>query len=126
MKLVVHESSLPWQLHAPGTRQALRAKALCDEGGASKVGVGLLELPEGSDTRPSHYHSHEEEHLYALAGRATLCLGSTEFELTAGSYVCFPAGQEIFHHLENRSVEPFRYLMIGERLTEDRVTHRLA
>lgn len=124
MKPVLHEANLPWEIHAAGTAQELRGKALCDEGGRAKIGVGLLELPAGSDTRPAHYHSHEEEHLYALAGRAILLLGSDEIELQAGSYVCFPAGQEIFHHLENRSDAPFRYIMIGERIPADRVTHK--
>lgn len=43
--------------------------------------------------------------------------------MRTGSYVCFPAGQEVVHHLENRGDEPFRYLMIGERIESDRVFH---
>ena len=122
MKRPLHEGDLPWDVFAAGGRQELRAKALCDQGGKARLGVGLLELPAGSD-RPPHYHSHEEEHLYVLSGRVILCLGPEEFELGAGGYACFPAGQEIFHHLENRSEAPVRYLMIGERIAADRVTH---
>jgi uncharacterized cupin superfamily protein len=123
MKLPIREAELDWDVFAPGTRGELRAKPLCDVGGPAKVGVGLLELAPGSDTRPAHWHSHEEEHLYVLAGGGRLRLGDQTFDLGPGSYVCFPAGQAAFHHLENPGPEPFRYLMIGERVAEDRVTH---
>jgi uncharacterized cupin superfamily protein len=60
---------------------------------------------------------------HVLAGRATLHLGSETFALEPGSYVCFPAGQAVTHYLENTGAEPFRYLMIGERIAGDEV-HR--
>jgi uncharacterized cupin superfamily protein len=122
-KRPVHEADLDWEVWAAGTRQEVRGKALCDAGGRAKLGVGLIELPPGCDTRPAHWHSLEEEHLYALAGRAVLHLGDERHELRAGSYVCFPAGQPLLHCLENVGAEPFRYLMIGERIAADRVTH---
>jgi uncharacterized cupin superfamily protein len=123
MKRPIHETDLAFEVWMAGTPQELRAKALCDVDGRSRVGVGLLELPAGSDTLPGHFHSHEEEHLFVLAGRATLVLGEEQFDLAPGSYVCFPAGQPVHHHLVNRSGGVFRYLMIGERIAEDRVTH---
>src|SRR5262245_14983496 len=122
-KRPVHEQDLGWETWAAGTRQEVRGKALCDRGGRAKVGVGLMELPAGCDTRPAHWHSDEEEHLYVLAGRAVLRLGPERHELRAGSYVCFPAGQPLMHCIENPGPEPFRYLMIGERIAGDRVTH---
>ncbi len=121
MKKPVQESELAWEVFAAGTRQEVRAKALCDLGGRAKVGVGLMELPPKSDTSPAHWHSLEEEHLYVLAGRATLHLGEERFALEPGSYVCFPAGQAVTHRLENTGTEPFRYLMIGERIAGDQV-----
>jgi uncharacterized cupin superfamily protein len=57
-----------------------------------------------------------------LAGAATLHLGQQALPLVAGSYVCFPAGQLVPHHLHNTGAQPFRYLMIGERIAEDEVT----
>lgn len=124
LKKPVHESDLDWTIWYAGTAREIRGKALCDAGGApAKVGVGLCELPAGSDTTPAHYHTREEEHLYALSGEATLVLGDQEFALYAGSYVCFPAGQALHHHLVNRSSEVFRYLMVGERLADDEVKH---
>jgi len=123
MKRPIREAELAWEVFAAGTAGELRFKALCDVGGRSKVGVALMELPAKSDTSPAHWHSLEEEHLYVLAGRATLHLGAERLALEPGSYVCFPAGQAVAHMLENTFAEPFRYLMIGERIAGDLVTN---
>jgi len=106
-----------------GTDREIRGRALCDVGGRARVGVGLMELAPGSNTQPGHWHSHEEEHLYALSGSAVLHLGVEQHQLEGGSYVCFPAGQEVPHHLENRGTEPFVYIIVGERIANDRVTY---
>lgn len=121
VKQPLHEDDLEAETWYEGTDREIRGRALCDVGGRSKVGVGLLELPAGSNTRPSHYHTREEEHLYALEGQATLILGDTSYRLVRGSYVCFPAGQALTHHLRNDGPAPFRYLMIGERIDDDQV-----
>lgn len=123
MKKPIHQSAVPYETWYEGTDREIRGKPLCDIGGSARVGVGLMELPPGSDTRPAHWHSHEEEHLYALSGEASLSLGGEEFPLVAGSYACFPAGQREPHCLVNRGAEPFVYLMIGERIEDDEVTH---
>jgi uncharacterized cupin superfamily protein len=123
MKRPVRVDDLPWQTWYAGTPREIRGKALCDVEGSAKVGVGILELPPGSDTRPAHWHTREEEHLYALSGRATLHLGSETFDLEPGSYIRFPAGQALAHHLSNPGSEPFCYLMIGERLADDEVVY---
>jgi uncharacterized cupin superfamily protein len=121
VKRPVHVSELPWRVWYAGTSREIRGQALCDVGGAAKVGVGYLELPPGSNTEPAHWHTQEEEHLYALLGEATLHLGEERFELRPGSYVCFPAGQAAPHCLYNHGRVPFGYLMIGERIPGDEV-----
>ena len=121
MKLPQHVSEVPWEVWYAGTDREIRGRALCDAGGRAKVGVGYLELPPGSNTEPAHWHTREEEHLYALAGEATLQLGDQRFTLRAGSYVCFPAGQAVAHCLHNTGRVPFAYLMIGERIEGDEV-----
>ncbi|MBX3705354.1 MAG: cupin domain-containing protein [Pseudomonadales bacterium] len=115
--------AVPLETWYAGTEREIRGRALSDVGGAARVGVGLMELPPGCNTGPAHWHSHEEEHLYALSGTAVLHLGNEQHRLEAGAYVCFPASQAIAHHLENRGVEPFVFLIIGERIAEDRVTY---
>jgi uncharacterized cupin superfamily protein len=116
-------ADVPFETWYAGTDREIRGKALSDVGGAARVGVGLLELPPGSNTKPAHWHTREEEHLYALSGKATLHLGGERFALTPGSFVCFPAGQEHAHYIENDGTEPFTYVIVGERIEEDRVVY---
>ena len=123
IKRPVHESELPWETWEEGTCQEIHGKALCDVGGTAKVGVALVELPVNCDTRPAHYHTMEEEHLYGLSGSGTLHLGRETFELKPGCYVCFPPGQTAMHYLATSGTEPLRYLMIGERIEADRAIH---
>lgn len=122
-KRPIHASDVEAQTWYAGTDREIHGRALSDMGGKAKVGVGLLELPPGCDTKPAHYHTREEEHLYALEGRATLHLGDERHTLTSGSYVCFPAGSSLHHYIENDGASVFRYLMIGERLRDDQVVY---
>ena len=124
VKRPVHESDVPWQTWYAGTHTEIRGRALSDVGRIAKIGFGLLELPPGSSTEPGHWHSREEEHVYALSGSATLHLGDESLALRAGSYVCFPAGQAVPHHLHNDGSVTFRYIIVGERLADDVVTYR--
>jgi uncharacterized cupin superfamily protein len=123
MKTPVHVSEVPPEVWYENTEREIRGRSLCDVGGKAKIGVGYVEPPPGSHTKPAHWHSKEEEHLYALAGQATLHLGAAEFALRAGSYVCFPAGQAVAHYLHNTGSETFAYLMIRERIEDDEVTY---
>ena len=123
IKRPLRAADVPAEVWYAGTDREIRGRPLCDVGGKAKVGVGLIELPPGSSTRPGHWHSHEEEHLYALSGSAVLHLGAERYALQAGSYVCFPAGQAVAHHLENAGTEPFVYLIVGERIADDKVTY---
>jgi uncharacterized cupin superfamily protein len=123
MKRPIHESDVEPECWYAGTDREIRGKPLCDIGGKAKVGFGLMELPAGSNTKPAHWHSKEEEHLYAIAGQATLQLGAETFSLRAGSYVCFPAAQEAAHYLENTGPDPFIYIIVGERIKDDHVTY---
>src|SRR5829696_4671265 len=59
-----------------------------------RVGVAIEELPLGKQSSPAHYHVFEEEHVYILEGTLTVRIGANAFEMTAGDYVCFPAGRK--------------------------------
>lgn len=122
-KLPVHRSEVPDEIWYEHTDREIRGKALSDVGGMAKIGVGLLELPPGSNTRPAHYHTREEEHLYVLEGHPTLYLGDRSYPLSPGSYVHFPASQEVPHYLANEGSAPAVYIMIGERLDDDQVIY---
>jgi uncharacterized cupin superfamily protein len=123
MKQPIQTNDVPAERWYAGTDREIFGRPLSDVGGKAKIGFGYMELPPGSCTKPGHWHSHEEEHLYALAGEATLHLGAQRFALCKGSYVCFPAGQAEAHHLENTSTATFVYLIVGERIAGDRVTY---
>jgi uncharacterized cupin superfamily protein len=123
LKRPLRALDVPAEAWYVGTDREIRGRPLCDIGGKAKVGVGLMELPPGSNTKPGHWHSHEEEHHYALSGSAVLHLDAGQHQLESGSYVCFPAGQEAAHHLESRGTEPFVYLIVGERIPVDKVTY---
>lgn len=113
----------PWTDWARGERFGGRKRRLGAFGGGSRVGVVMEELSPGRQSCPAHYHMLEEEHLLALEGRATLRLGTRTYALSAGDYVCFPAGQKAAHALVNDGDAPFRYLMIGERNPNDVIVY---
>ena len=123
IKLPVHESDVTPEVWYENTDREIIGRVLCDVGSKSKVGVGLLDLPPGSNTKPAHYHTLEEEHLYVVEGSATLHLGDQSFVLVPGSYVCFPAGQEQAHYLHNDGDHTCRYVMVGERIEADQVVY---
>jgi uncharacterized cupin superfamily protein len=80
----------------------------------------LIEAPApGKRLAPKHYHMLEEEHALILEGEVTLSLGNERYEMKAGDYVCFPAGQKVGHSFMNSGTAPCRYLMIGEHNPND-------
>jgi uncharacterized cupin superfamily protein len=115
---------VPAEVWYENTDREIRGRTLSDVGGRAKIGVGMVELPPGSNTRPAHFHTLEEEHLYVVEGQPTLHMDDQTFELMPGSYVHFPAAQEVHHFLRNNTERMVRYLMIGERLKNDKVIYQ--
>jgi uncharacterized cupin superfamily protein len=115
--------AVPWEDYSHGDRFGTRVRQLGEFGGCSHVGVCMEELAPGKRAYPAHYHMLEEEHLLILEGSVTLQLGGKSFELSSGSYVCFPAGQKAGHALLNNSGAPCRYLIIGERNPNDVIVY---
>jgi len=83
------------------------------------LGVRVEETPPGGSSSIHHYHSQEEEHVVVLEGSPTLILGEKEHALRAGDHICFRAGVEVAHHLENRTNAPVKFLVFGERKEDD-------
>jgi uncharacterized cupin superfamily protein len=115
--------AVPWEDYSHGDRFGTRVRQLGEFGGCSHVGVCMEELAPGKRAYPAHYQMLEEEHLLILEGSVTLQLGGKSFELSSGSYVCFPAGQKAGHALLNNSGAPCRYLIIGERNPNDVIVY---
>ena len=110
---------VPWEDYSRGDRFGIRFRQIGEFGGCSHVGVCVEIIAPGKQSYPAHYHMLEEEHLLILEGQITLRLGENSHEMSAGDYVCFPAGQKAGHALVNNSNAPCRYLIIGERNPND-------
>jgi uncharacterized cupin superfamily protein len=107
---------------APGsTRFGGRSKHLTYAAVGADYHVGMLiEAPApGMRLAPRHYHMLEEEHALILDGQVTLLLGDERYDMKAGDYVCFPAGQKVGHSFMNSGAGFCSYLMIGERNPND-------
>lgn len=118
-----HIDRVPTEIFSQGQRFASRVQQLGSFGGAAHVGVCMETLEPGKQACPAHYHMLEEEHLLILEGSLTLRLGDRTFEMSAGHYVCFPAGQKAAHALINSGQAPCRYLLIGERNPNDVIVY---
>ncbi|MEP7181151.1 MAG: cupin domain-containing protein [Betaproteobacteria bacterium] len=114
---------VPVEEYAQGERFGVRFQQLGEFGGAAHVGVCMEVLAPGKQAYPAHYHHLEEEHVLVLEGAATLRLDDKSFEISAGHYVCFPAGQKAGHALVNHTAAPCRYLVIGERNPHDVIVY---
>ena len=113
----IASSDVPWEVWSDVPRFAIRYRhlSLAALGEAYRVGVAIEELAPGKQSSPAHWHVFEEEHLYILEGSLTVRIGAGRHRMTAGDYVCFPAGQQAGHCLVNDSDAPCRYVIVGER-----------
>ncbi len=110
---------LPFRLEA-ATREK---RALGDAAGLSGFGVNLTRLPPGGVSSQRHWHSHEDEFVYVLAGELVLIDDPGETRLAAGDCAGFKAGVPNGHRLINRGAVDALYLEVGERRQDDSVTY---
>jgi len=106
-------TEVPWEEFSHGQRFGMRFQHLSSYGGGTQIGIANEILAPGKQANPLHYHMLEEEHVFVLEGSLTVRLGEKTHVLSAGHYVCFPAGQKVGHALFNHTSQPCRYLIIG-------------
>jgi uncharacterized cupin superfamily protein len=106
-------AEVPWEDFSHGERFGMRFQHLSTFGGATQIGIANEVLAPGRQANPLHYHLLEEEHVFILEGSLTLRLDDKSFVMSPGHYVCFPAGQKVGHSLFNHTMQPCRYLIIG-------------
>ncbi len=94
-------------------------RALGDALGLGNFGVNLVTLPPGVASAQRHWHSHEDEFVYVVAGELALVTEDGEQLLAAGQVAGFPAGRADGHHLVNKGAAPATYLEVGDRSAED-------
>ena len=90
-----------------------RRKQLGRAAGGEDLGCSLYELPAGERAWPYHYHLENEEALYVLSGSGTLRLPDDRRDLTPGTYVALPTGEESAHRVVNDSDDLLRYLVMS-------------
>ena len=117
----ISSHDVEWEDTREGTRFGGRAKHLTFAAVGRDYHVGILiEAPAPSmRLAPMHYHMLEEEHALIIEGQVMLFLGDERYEMKAGDYVCFPAGQKVGHSFMNSGTGPCSYLMIGEHSPND-------
>ncbi len=114
---ILRGSSYPPDLaHFAAGRQRQK---LGDAVGLTNFGVNLACLAPGSWSSVRHWHTHEDEFVYILAGEVVLITDAGEQVLRPGMAAGFPAGVANGHHLVNRTSEVVTYLEIGDRKAED-------
>ena len=90
-------------------------RRLGDAAGLTQFGVNLLRLPPGAWSSQRHWHSHEDELVYVVAGEVTLVTDGGEETLRAGDAAGFKAGDGDGHTLQNRSSTDVLVLEVGSR-----------
>jgi uncharacterized cupin superfamily protein len=97
-------------------------RSLSDACGLKQLGVHLVRVEPGRESTEYHAHSHDEEWLYILSGRAIAELGGRRTEVQAGDFMGFTAGSEP-HTMRNESAEDLVYLVGGTRHAYDVVDY---
>ena len=88
--------------------------------GLTKIGINQTILPPGKESSMRHWHTHEEEFIYVLAGEVVLITEGGEQLLTPGMCAGFPLATEDGHQLVNRGSVPAVYLEISNRDPADK------
>jgi uncharacterized cupin superfamily protein len=110
---------VPVEKFERGERFGISFRHLSSFGGGSQISVSMEVLEPGKQANQFHYHLLEEEHVLVIEGSLTLRLGMQTHVLSAGHYVCFPAGQKHGHALINHTTQPCRYLVMGNPQPHD-------
>src|SRR5271154_598593 len=90
--------------------------------GLTLFGVNLTVIPPGSWSSQRHWHSHEDEFVYVLAGELVLVEDGGETPLRARDCASFAKNSGNGPHLINRSAAVARYLEVGSRQPDDVTT----
>lgn len=88
-------------------------------GGITQFGAYLDTLMPGAVSSQRHWHSAEDEFLYALDGTATVIDDDGVHDLTPGDAACWRHGDPNAHNVMNRTDAPLRYLIVGTRVAGD-------
>ena len=94
-------------------------RPLGDFFGLTNFGVNLTRLPPGAVSALRHAHTRQDEFVYILQGRPSLCTDEGRMQLSPGMCAGFKAGAGNAHHLVNETDEDAVYLEVGDRIPGD-------
>ena len=102
------------------SRMAGRQKRpLGDLFGLVNFGVNLTRLAPGAVSALRHAHSRQDEFVYVLEGRPTLCTDEGRTQLVTGMCAGFKSGTGNAHQLINETSTDVVYLEVGDRTQGD-------
>ena len=93
-------------------------KSLGDLAGLKNLGFHIIEVLPGYESTEYHVHHFEEECVYILSGNATVTIDETDYEVSTGDFIGYPANG-LPHTMKNTGTEVLRCVVVGQRLTHD-------
>jgi len=96
---------------------------LGDAGGLTDFGVNLLRLKPGVWSSQRHWHTHEEEFVFIVAGEVVLVTDKGEEILRAGDCAAFPKNVADGHQIINRTGKDVLVLEVGTNSVDDVCTY---
>jgi uncharacterized cupin superfamily protein len=98
-------------------------KRLGQAAGLDQFGVNLCTLKPGAASSLRHWHEHEDELVYVLAGEVVLVEDGGETILKPGDAAGWKAGAPNGHCLVNRAERDAVFLEIGSRKAVETATY---
>ncbi|HAJ45814.1 MAG TPA: transcriptional regulator, partial [Alphaproteobacteria bacterium] len=87
--------------------------------GLTQFGAKLVTLAPGVWSSQRHWHMHEDELVYMIAGELILVTDGREDVMRPGDCAGFKAGERNGHCLQNRSGAAASFLVVGTRDDRD-------
>lgn len=103
--------------------QGREKRPLGDIFGLTNFGVNLTRIRPSGVSALRHAHSKQDEFIYVIEGRPTLCTDAGETQLAPGMCAGFKSGSGNGHRLVNNTDEDVVYLEVGDRTPGDSVTY---
>ena len=114
---IVNLSDLPWTPWSSGEGMTVEIRDPARKLGSVQAGLRLYRLGPGKQATRLHRHHLQEEMFLILKGSGVLRHGDREFQVKAGDFILYPAGDPAPHTFVNRGQEPMEYLATGNRVS---------
>lgn len=120
---IVNVDELDWRRQNPGGDFDADVKDVSEETSLRKIGLRLYRLKPGKTAWPFHAHLANEEVIYVQDGEGTLRYADTEYTVSTGDCLAFPADPDCPHQLVNTSDRDLRYLCVSTMVEPDAIRY---